>query len=362
MKKVLFASTALVAFAVAGAAQAADPIALKVGGYSKWLIGFANVDNEPAGGIQDLDLYEDSEVFFSGATTLDNGLKIGWKGELEAGLAGGGTFDEMYITVDGGWGRLIIGNEDNGGYLLHVSAPDAAGMSEDNPIALKNTVLGSAAGVGGNTIPQNTGAGKTTALLSGADHAALTYVAPTFAGFTVGASWIPEMAGAQFDVFNAAGEGADGFGIAGAYNNTFGSVGVKLSAAYATILDDDGMAATFDDFDQFTLGAQFGFGGFTVGGAYKHSDTENTGGVADVEFDTWTAGVQYATGPYAVSLVYWHDDIDNGNETTDIHVSGKYNMGPGVDLIGSIGHVDVDVAGAADNDGWGFATGMALSF
>ncbi|MCR6629446.1 MAG: porin [Magnetospirillum sp.] len=98
MKKILIASTALVAASLVstGAASASEKIKLNLGGYSKWwVVGtwqddkFQNGDGSAtAAGQKDynnVDIKGDNEVFFGGETTLDNGLKVGINVELEAG-------------------------------------------------------------------------------------------------------------------------------------------------------------------------------------------------------------------------------------------------------------------------------------
>ncbi|WP_296992533.1 hypothetical protein [Thalassospira sp. UBA1131] len=50
MKKILFATSAIVAVAAAGSAQASEPIQLSVGGFMNQWIGFADEDNTGAGG------------------------------------------------------------------------------------------------------------------------------------------------------------------------------------------------------------------------------------------------------------------------------------------------------------------------
>lgn len=362
MKKILFASTALVAFGLAGAAQAADPISLKLGGYAKWLVGFSEYDG-PAD-RQNADIHADAEVFFLGSTTLDNGLKIGIKVELEADRSAGGaagsanqganTIDETFITIDSAIGRVIVGNEDNGAYLLHVSAPDAAGMAEDNPVALKNLAPGAVtAGAAGG--PYNIRA--TTAINTDSDDQKITYVAPSFAGFTVGASYIPALGseGVTPHVRGFQADAMDVFGFAGAYNNTFGAVGLKASFGWATLMDD---LNTNVDHNEFSFGAQFGYAGFTLGGAAKIVDSDVFG-----DFENWTIGLQYGQGPWAASVAYYVSDAGTGiDDYRDVHVSGKYTMGPGVDVIGSVGYVERDGAAATSFDGWAGLVGLSLAF
>lgn len=365
MKKVLFASTALVAFGLAGAAQAADPIALKLGGYTKYVFGYADND---IGNVADTDVKGSNEVFFLGSTTLDNGLKIGVDMQLEAGgtnnssdgneQAAGNNLDpidEAYITVDGGFGRAILGSENNGAYLLHVSAPNAAGDWEETEFGLLSGLwITAPTGFSGTQL--------TTAINTDQDAEKITYVAPSFAGFTVGASYIPSIDTTHGDWINMPADNGviqHVWGVGGAYNNSFGGVGVKLSAGFVRAEEEL-------DHREWSLGAQVGFAGFTVGAAFRDLNSD-----LSVDGQTWTAGVQYATGPFAVSVGYFNSESDStGDEFDTYQVSGKYNMGPGVDWITSIGYAEYDNAVSAgivgdvgtDNDGWAAYTGLALAF
>ena len=194
MKKVLLASTALVAAGLltAGSAEASDKINLQLGGFSKWwVVGAWNSTNfangttatntvgtavNTGGAVQgtgssynNANIKGDNEVWFGGSTKLDNGLKVGVDIHLEAGGhtdATTDTIDKSYIYVEGGFGKFIVGTQKNGTYLLHVTAPDAAGnwneggiMTAAYAVQRPSTVNGMA---GGNTTAINTSAATLT--------------------------------------------------------------------------------------------------------------------------------------------------------------------------------------------------------
>lgn len=354
MKKVLFASTALVALGLAGVAQASDPVKLGLGGYSRWVVGFADNDVR-ATDYQDFDVKGTNEVHFKGSTTLDNGIKIGVQMELEAGGhtdQSTDTIDESYVTVDGAFGRVILGTRWNGAYLLHVSAPEAAGaFGEDAELGMNS---GAWIVKGTNT------AMNTTAIDSSNKAEALTYVAPSFSGFTVGASYIPNLNPDDNRTTQVNGV-SDIFGVAANYNNTFSGVGLKASVGFVTALDT---ADAIDHHHELSTGMQVGYAGFTVGGAYRKIWDETNAGVARVGADGfgWTVGATYASGPFAVGFDYFTSEQRGGDATDQFLFSGKYNLGAGVDLIGMIGYVDFQDNWADYNDGWVVATGLALAF
>ena len=120
MKKNLLASTALVAagvLAANGAFAQSQPISLSVGGYAERWVGFASFE-EGTTDVNDIDVQEDSEIIFSGSTTLDNGLTFGVNVQLE-GQTAGDTIDETYIFVSGEFGEIMLGDEDSAAYAMH---------------------------------------------------------------------------------------------------------------------------------------------------------------------------------------------------------------------------------------------------
>jgi hypothetical protein len=120
-----------------------------------------------------------------------------------------------------------------------------------------------------------------------------------------------------------------------------------------------------DHLRELATGAQLGYAGFTVGGAYKKLwaalDSGATLKGVGLDGTAWIAGIQYANGPYAVSFNYF-DSNTGGDSITDIHVAGKYNLGAGVDLIGMVGYGEFEDNYVRYNDGWVVTAGMALTF
>lgn len=372
MKKILFASTALIAFG-AVSAQAAEPIKLQLGGFSKWWVGYASQDERfekrtatnTGNNYTSVDVQGDNEVFFKGSTTLDNGIKIGIDVQLEAGgnteTTGGDTIDESYVTIDGGFGRVILGSENNGAYLLHVSAPDAAANLDEGLITQGRWVVNP----GITTL-------DTTAIVTDGDAEKITYVSPSFAGFTVGGTYVPD-AGTEDSrtVTNNTGGGVnEAYGAGAAYNNTFGGVGVKASVGYVIADIDNG---TYTEDTEWSAGAQVSYAGFTFGGSYRDQEFDAKTGFRDRDGEVWNAGLQYATGPFAVSLAYFQSTVDRNTagrtDDKDVtrlwQVSGKYNMGPGVDLLASGGHITfdgTDYTANSYNSGWIATTGLSLAF
>ncbi|MBI5163677.1 MAG: porin [Magnetospirillum sp.] len=399
MKKVLIASTALVAAGLmsTGTASAAEKIKLDLGGFSKWWVvgawqdkSYEAVTSTQRGAASNVDVKGDNEIFFSGETKLDNGLKVGVMVEMEAGgnhgnttnsgtstTGAGDVIDKSYIFVEGGFGKVILGSEANGTVLLHVMAPDAAANWGS-----ENQVFQSVAQ------PTANFATKLTTEIDTDDNTdKVTYVAPTFYGLTLGASYIPNVL-SEDDARTSSNLGvvANGvldksiaaYGVGGLYANTFGPVGLKVSGGLVTY-DADARANGHNSYE-WSAGTQLTYGGFTLGGSYRHVNIDNNlptslgAAVSMTDGRAWDLGLQYASGPWAVSVAYFDaradDNATTGKDKTTLYqASGKYAMGPGVDLLATVGHVEYDDETAKTagtdlnhNKGWAVMSGVSLAF
>lgn len=140
MKKLLI-GTAAVALGLSMASSAeAQGVKLDVGGHMKGYVSWTDTDDnvdqdglditatDPADDdVRAFDILRESELHFSGESTLDNGLTVGAHIETDIDGTGGDDFDteEAYAYFSGAWGRLNFGLEDGATYLLQVAAPSA---------------------------------------------------------------------------------------------------------------------------------------------------------------------------------------------------------------------------------------------
>ena len=392
MKKILIASTALVAAGVlsAGSASASEKIKLSLGGYSKWWVvgawqddGYEAAFGAGRGSANNVDVKGDNEIYFDGSTTLDNGLDVGIHVELEAGgntdtAAGrtttGDTIDKSWVYISGTFGKVILGSEANGTVLIHSVAPDAAGNTTGDGLLTGGIAIAAPANM----------STKTTTEIDTDDNAdKITYVSPTFYGFTVGGSYVPNVNednqysyGYKGLSSNAANEI---YGAGVMYNGTLGGVGVKADAGWVTYDIDVATANS----NEYSFGTQLSYAGFTLGGSYRKvsqnfAGAANSNGTAVTNSANgygWDIGLQYATGPYAISVAYFDSKADGSqsasgqDEIQAYQVSGKYTLGAGVDILATVGHIEYDderaEASGGDanhNEGWVATTGLSLQF
>ncbi|SIS49393.1 porin [Insolitispirillum peregrinum] len=408
MKKLLIGTSALVAAAsIAGAAQAADPIKLSVGGYGAVMVGYASQDDDytKATGreVTGVDVKGDNEIHFKGSTTLDNGLTVSVKYEIEAGgrsVNANTTIDsadEYNITVSGAFGSIVAGADDTALAAIAKTAPNVGGRIfnggleegdlQDGAYVLRPAGFDNAL----NSAYINTGGDAET----------ISYISPAIAGFTFGATYMPDALGGddnpnQPSSLRGANGSNEAYGAGLMWNGTVSGVTIAAQGGY--LWADAGPNTTGNanlvggvygaGREEWQLGGQVGYAGFTFGGGYRDvsQDLKASNGLTlaglgardEMNGRAWDVGLQYKTGPYGVSLAYFDSSMENAaknvsDDTMKIwELAGEYTMGPGVALVAGVAHVDFEngtAAGATtaqknsnENSGWVVATGLSLTF
>jgi predicted porin len=352
MKKILIATSALVAVAVAGQAQASEKIKLSVGGYMEQWAGIASQDD----GHANINAFQsDTEVYFTGSTTLDNGIEVGAVIQLE-GETSSDQIDEQYLYVNGSFGQVRMGEGDGAAGAMGITAP-AVGPVGVNDGDLSNWVDIAA-------MPDT--------VWDDGDDPKVTYYTPIMGGFRVGVSYTDS------DVSKNAGGSSGNLG----QNTNQGLPVVSLGAEYNGDFDgfSIGLAAVGEhkgSGEWFSVGTNIGFGNFTVGGSYgvKADDYGKKGGATKLADDTtgFDIGVAYKMDAASISLSYANGDIvtnnagavSTGSEIDTVDLGLAYALGAGVDWKTSIfwfNNDDKAAGGAGDNDGFGAVTGIKLSF
>jgi outer membrane protein OmpU len=95
------------------------------------------------------------------------------------------------------------------------------------------------------------------------------------------------------------------------------------------------------------------------------------GSASSPEETAFDAGITYASGPWAVGVNYLNvaapksTAVQGDDESTQIFLGASYKIGPGIELLGNVFHVDWDdetTADANNNDGWGVLAGISVAF
>lgn len=372
MKKLLMCSAA-VALGLAVAAPAkADGIKLDLAGHFKGYVTWLSQDTvtDGVGSLNErhFDILRETEIHFTGETTLDNGLTVGVHHEADIDNQDGNGSDffateESYAYFSGAWGRVNFGKEDGANYLLQVATPSADenydGLRQYiNPENINMTGLANLGGGGILNIGTpfvNSGTGRVggmgsrgfvnTGKLDYANDSTgysnkITYLTPVWSGFQGGVSYTPST---DVELGGSPGDGSRAFGvhqksntILGNNSDTYGDawegalryegkwqeVGVTLGGGYTHVALQQSitgqapgaggtLGSNVDDFNQWNLGGALTWQQFGLGVAYTHDN----GGLHDNgDNRTWVVGLDYTTGPFKLGASYLNNHEDLGQQ------------------------------------------------
>jgi hypothetical protein len=391
MKKVLYSTTALVAagmLAFSGgdanaaahakkkAKKKASKLVIKVGGFFTSTLGFAQQDSKYQStanstsrvGYDAFDIKNNSEIYFRGSTKLDNGITVSviiqMEGDQEQANTGGSdnAVDETYVKLTGAFGDIRIGSTKAAGFVLKHRAPVVGAVNHDGPDA-NQWIHPPSAQSNNINVGTHMGAG---------DNMKIVYITNKFAGgFRIGASYEPSNARSYFmpAVGGNAGTNTQRYDGMISYEAKLGAVSVKADLGYD---EQHGTAAGSNH--AIRGGILLGFGGITVGGSYRTVDPLKSGRAgtsSSSEQDVFDIGISYVTGPFKISLTGLSaekplsNSVQGDDEVTHIGLGLQYNMGPGVDVLGTVFHREHEneLAGDAfNNDGWAIVGGIKVSF
>lgn len=366
MKKLLL-STAAVGLALS-AAPAQAQVSLDLGGHLKGYVAFADQDTTAGTEVNDFDILRETEIHFTGETTLDNGLTVGAHVEADTDSGDAFSVDESYAYFAGGFGRVNFGSEDGAAYLLQVAAPSA----DSNVDGLRQYVKAE------NYSATGLSATQQGILADGLDYdndlvgddEKITYLSPIFGGFQFGGSYTPDADGTTNSLNGVGTDDVDGdFGdayeVAVRYEGDFEGVGVIAGAGYTEVSREAVTAlSTEDDFEEWNVGLDLDIGAFGIGAVYTENNSGDT--TAD-EFETTVVGVDYTTGAFKLGASYLNNENNadgaGAEVETDRYSAGVvYSYGPGMSFRGSIHQVEHEVTGGDDIDSTSVLLGTQINF
>ena len=357
MKKILLAGTALVGVAFAAAPAAAE-LKLDLGGHFSGYGVYVDEDASVAG-QRDFEFRKNTEIHFTGETTLDNGLTVGV--HLEQDIENDNSNDESYAYFSGGWGRVNFGNEDGAAYLLQVAAPGA----DSNVDGLRTTISGFQTDVVSGLDYDHSQFGNQPSITNAASLAAagtvvdpssdrLTYLTPKFNGFQAGASYAPEaglnngsspmgpLAAATMDF-------EDLWEIAVRWDGQFEGVGISAGAGYSTA-DGNGPSAGVDP-TAWNLGFNLAWNQLSFGAVWlEEEDADYV--TSGLDTTTWVLGAAWDNGPYHVGASYLNreDEVAGADlESYKATLGGGYTFGPGMTFRGAVAFGETPVAGVEES-------------
>ena len=376
MKKLPRTTTILTGVALIGlsaipaeAQQKAKNLQLSVGGFFNSYVAISeqssSFENDTATsgletGYDRLNIYNDSEIHFTGSTKLGNGIGVSVTVELETDQSNSTDIDDSFLSLTGSFGDLRMGSTDAVTGVFAVSAP-AAGATGPNDGDL------------GNSIIQPSAVSATADTLLGTGNAMkLTYLTPEFNGLQVGVSFEPSgdtASDAMPAVGGDSGTDTQQYNIGIAYSGKLGSADVSADLSYK---EDHGTAA--NSTSGIRGGVNLTAGQITIGGSFKKIDAIDSGieGTANSpEEEGFDVGIQYGKGPTVVSLTYLESDMPlasgtMGDDTVEaLTIGASYSVDPGIDLLGTAARVKYSDEGTNDannNHGWAVIGGIGITF
>ena len=368
MKKVLLGTTAIAVagFVVGSAAtaSAAEPISVGINGYWKSAMAMINEDNDD-GNLSDARnshaLGSDVEMSLSGATTLDNGLTVGFNAQLEGGndaaVSSGEAFDEAWFYFSGAFGELRMGKVESARQQAGVTF--GGGAASNFGVNSPFFIFGNG---GGNLFTRTNDDG-----IGNEDNLKLLYALPSFNGVNLAVSYAPKDAENQQyggNTGDTAGALQNNLAVGANYTADFGGGSVTLRGGYeAYVLERcNASAATQtcnDNPESVNLGAAVSFGSVTIAAdTLTTSQVTQTTTGTDRERSDHHVGASYNMGATTISLGWGHSEVEQTNLTTDeldlYELAASYVLGPGIDVQAAIrsGEFDDETAGDNNDNSW----------
>lgn len=368
MKKILLGTTAIIALSTFSAeAFAAEKIQLSLGGFMKHYVALSNHDEAAVTALSeetralDIGMKANSEVYFRGSTTLDNGLSVSVDIQREADKSSGTRNDVSSLTISSdAMGALTIGSTASAADDYMIRVPQASGLDWSDGFG-----YGSIAKAGADT---QTFAAQSTVDVenSGGKTGKLKYASPSFGGLSVMASYTPANGGGS-DLTEGTNANSDEAAIGAKFEGEMGGASV---AADIGQLRENGTRNTNH------FGLEIGMAGFTVGGAYLTANDDQSiatnAAASSQDGKAYEIGVAYETGPYTVSAGYMKTQskgvVATAGNNVDKHwaLAAAYDMGAGVVLVADYWHSksesELTAVQAGDGSVSGLIAGIEVGF
>ena len=240
---------------------------------------------------------QDSEIAFKFTNKTDSGLTIGYTVELESDAGSAAAqIDESSLSISGGFGTIILGEND--------SAAEDFGMGAKDIIAEEETPAVTSSSIGGNA----------DIAVEDADKNKIQYKLPAMGGLTVGASFADSGAVGASDT--------TAFGAR--YALTAGDTAITIGMATSTT------EATATDKDAQNMGIKI------VNGSMTFALSQSEESSANDDINNMAVAVSYkmangmTIGAYSFKS---EDDLDTSEEYTSSGVELQYTVAAGLTAV-----------------------------
>ncbi|MDA1136692.1 MAG: porin [Proteobacteria bacterium] len=310
MRKLLLSTTALASAAVLTANIAVADVSISATTEWKYVSTSSNVT------AQDGTKFDhDSEIAFNFSNKTDSGLTIGYTVELDTDASTATPVDESSFSISGGFGKIVLGQNDGVGDNYGISAEDA--IAEEHSPTLT-----------GATIRQNT-----DMHISSNDNNKVAYHLPKMGGLTAGISYEDSGNVGSTDI------------TAVGFNYTMQAAGNTITIGGGTATQE----ATTTDTDHQNLGVKVVSGNLTFIAAQASKEA------VDEDINSVGAALSYKMGNGMVLGAYTmksEDDLDAGEEYSTSGVEVQYTIAAGLTAVVNVSDYDykIDTTGSATAD------------
>jgi outer membrane protein OmpU len=306
MRKLLLGTTALAAAATISANAALADVSISGSYEFKYLSRSSNDTNVDGTSFA----HGDNDLIINFTSKTDSGLDLTYRYDFGAVASDGAghTADENSLTIAGGFGKLVLGTDDD--------ASDAYGIAEMDLIAEEPT-----ASTTDSSIRRNSDLGSTDAMK-------VAYHLPAIGGLTVGASF--------------ADSGAVGASDATAYgaNYAMDAGGASITLGYATKTTEN---ATQDQ-DDTNMGVKVVSGDISLIISQGHYEANDE----DIESQGGAISYKMPNGMTVGAFTFKsEDDQDVGEEYTASGAEVQYSIASGLTAVITV--VDYDYKVTATN-------------
>lgn len=322
MKKVLFATTALVASA--GIAAAQDVGVALSGSAEMGIIGGDNID---------LQFHTDIDVTFSMSGTTDNGLTFGASIDLDESDGSGscslpGGAGNLGVTCSVSGGSAAFGNTGQGGESIFLSGDFGTITMGDTDGGFDWALQEALAGGGSINSDEEHGGYNGNGGLDGTYDGQIARYDYSFGDFAFAASVEIDDSGTNDPVF----------GVGVKYSGDLGGVNLGVGIGYQTT-----DSAVSDDAMGISLDAKFDNGLRAIMNYSEVNNVEHMAIALGYSFDAVSLGVNYA-------------EFDGGN--SGFGLAAAYDLGGGAAI--QFGYGNTDLAGGGSTDS--YSLGVSMSF
>jgi hypothetical protein len=312
MRKLLLGTTALAAAATLSANAALADVSIS--GATEW--HYINHGSQDA--TLDGDKFsQDSEIAFKFTNKTDSGLTIAYTVEMESD-AGSGGIDEGSFTISGGFGSIMLGQNDGVATAYAIEAEDA-------------TAEESAGTMASATIRTDTDVS-----LDETDNNKIAYHLPAMGGFKAGISFEDSGAG------SAAANKADITAVGASF--TTEAAGSTVTIGAATITKEQSGSTPDEDAQNISLKVASGGATFYAAqSVYEKSDE-------DITAQGFGASYNLGNGlTIAGFTMVAEDDLDAGEEYTANSVEASYSIASGLTAVLNVTNYDYKAGTNNDN-------------